>query len=283
MPLRPARAARRGVMALQLPARLRSWAPRPSSPTAWSAAKIDAKNDGTTARSDTKTDENADQLIVDREHREIAPESLNGHRESRRAGLTGLSWSPINQVSPARSSTQETNPVTPENTPDTGGEAAADPLRLSRRVAVVGQFERLVDAIRTGDETMVESTVVALSQRSRWLAPLAFLVGAFVMLFQGVKLLFTNWRLRWCRFCPRCGSGPHAYLNYTLHGKRIHVLRGPLLLAIAPRLAGLTAGSYFLNAVFAFAISESGPPQIRPAFAPKAKQHLRPVFTWGVL
>ena len=65
----------------------------------------------------------------------------------------------------------------------------------SRREAVGALIGRLVTAIRDGDEQMVESAVLALSQRSRWLAPLAMLVGAFAMLFQGVKLLFTNWRL----------------------------------------------------------------------------------------
>ena len=76
---------------------------------------------------------------------------------------------------------------------------ADDPVagspRPSRRATVTTQFERLITGIRTGDEAMVERTVLALSQRSRWLAPLAMLVGAFAMLFQGVKLLFTNWRL----------------------------------------------------------------------------------------
>ena len=38
--------------------------------------------------------------------------------------------------------------------------------------------------------------------------------------------------------------------------------------------------SFFLNAVFAFAIARPGPPQIRPAFA-KARSHARVVLCWG--
>ena len=37
--------------------------------------------------------------------------------------------------------------------------------------------------------------MLELSRSRRCFAPLVFVVGAFVMLFQGVKLLFTNWRL----------------------------------------------------------------------------------------
>jgi hypothetical protein len=47
-------------------------------------------------------------------------------------------------------------------------------------------------------------------------------------------------------------------------------------------IAGLTAGSYFLNAVFAFAISKPGAPEIRPAFT-EARRHVRTVLAWGVV
>jgi hypothetical protein len=46
-------------------------------------------------------------------------------------------------------------------------------------------------------------------------------------------------------------------------------------------IVGLTAGSFYLNAVFAFAISRPGPPQIRPAFT-EARQHIRTVLAWGL-
>jgi len=149
---------------------------------------------------------------------------------------------------------------------------------------IVTQFEHLVTAIRTGDEAMVERAVLALSQRSRWLAPLAMLVGAFAMLFQGVKLLFTNWRLTLVQILPAMWIWA-AMLDlkaHALHGKAFHLLRGPLLWLVLLVIAGLTAGSFFLNGVFAFAISKPGTPEIRPAFV-EARRHLRTILSWGVL
>ncbi len=36
--------------------------------------------------------------------------------------------------------------------------------------------------------------VLRLSRARPWLAPLALAVGAFAILFEGVRLLLTNWR-----------------------------------------------------------------------------------------
>jgi hypothetical protein len=152
----------------------------------------------------------------------------------------------------------------------------------SRREAVGALIGRLVTAIRDGDEQVVESAVLALSQRSRWLAPLAMVVGAFAMLFQGVKLLFTNWRLTLVQILPAMWIWC-AMLDlkaHVLHGKEFHIFRGPWLIPVVLAVAAITAGSFFLNAVFAFAIAKPGAPEIRPAFA-KARTHLRTIFTWG--
>jgi len=162
--------------------------------------------------------------------------------------------------------------------------ATADPAapKLSRRAVVGIQFRRLVKAIREGDEKMVEDAVFALSQRSRLLAPLALVVGAFAMLFQGVKLLFTNWRLTLVQILPAMWIWA-AMLDlkaHALRGKEFHILRGPLLIPVLLAIAGITAGSFYLNAVFAFAINKPGAPEIRPAFA-QARKHLRTVVAWG--
>jgi hypothetical protein len=167
--------------------------------------------------------------------------------------------------------------------PEEAEDPAGSSPRPSRRATVMAQVERLVTAIRTGDDDMVESSVLALSQRSRWLAPLALLVGAFAMLFQGVKLLFTNWRLTLVQILPAMWIWA-AMLDlkaHALHGHEFHILRGPLLWLVLLVIAALTAGSFFLNAVFAFAISKPGSPEIRPAFA-QARRHLRTILAWGV-
>jgi hypothetical protein len=156
--------------------------------------------------------------------------------------------------------------------------------RQSRRATVVAQIRRLIVAIRDGDEAMVESVVLTLSQRSRWLAPLGLIVGAFAMLFQGVKLLVTNWRLTLVQILPAMWIWA-AMLDlkaHMFHGREFHVLRGPLLIPIVLVIASITAAAYFLNAVFAFAIARPGQPDIRPAYA-ETKRHAKTVLGWGFL
>ncbi len=155
-------------------------------------------------------------------------------------------------------------------------------VRQTRWSSGVALLERLVVAIRAGDDAMVESAVLALSKRSRWLAPLGMLVGAFVMLFQGVKLLFSNWRLTLVQILPAMWiwAAMIDLKAHVFHGKSFHVLRGPLLIPIILVIASITAAAYFLNAVFAFAISRPGKPDIRPAFS-DARRHARTVLGWG--
>ena len=165
-----------------------------------------------------------------------------------------------------------------------GPPASTEQRSQTRRQAVIIQVRRLVQAIRDGDDKMVEEAILSLSQRSRYLAPLAMVVGAFAMLFQGVKLLFTNWRLTLVQILPAMWIWA-AMLDlkaHALHGKEFHIFRGPLLWLVLLVIASLTAGSFFLNAVFAFAISKPGAPQIRPAFS-DARTHIRTILAWGLL
>jgi hypothetical protein len=175
------------------------------------------------------------------------------------------------------------DPLTPDESIEPA-EVHVGPRTQTRRKSVTIQVRRLIQAIRDGDESMVEEAVIALSQRSRYLAPLALVVGAFAMLFQGVKLLFTNWRLTLVQILPAMWIWA-AMLDlkaHALHGKEFHIFRGPLLSLVLLVIAALTAGSFFLNAVFAFAISKPGPPHIRPAFS-DAKIHIRTILAWGLL
>ena len=150
------------------------------------------------------------------------------------------------------------------------------PSRPPARARISASIGRLVDAIRRGDDKAVEQAVLQLSRRRRWLAPLALIVGAFLMLFQGVKLLYTNWRLALVQIIPAMWIWL-AMLDiklHVLHGKQFHVLRGPILIPCVLGVTALTAASFYLNGVFAFAISVPGPPKIRPAFT-QARKHLR--------
>lgn len=167
--------------------------------------------------------------------------------------------------------------------PDPGSdEGRPASVRTRARVRVTTSIGWLVDAIRRGDDKAVEQAVVQLSQRRRWLAPLALVVGAFLMLFQGVKLLYTNWRLAVVQIIPAMWIWL-AMLDikvHTLHGKDFHILRGPVLIPCIVGITVLTAASFYLNGVFAFAISAPGQPTIRPAFT-KTNEHIRVIAAWG--
>ncbi len=162
-----------------------------------------------------------------------------------------------------------------------GSEPATGPTPR-RRDRISASIGRLIDAIRRGDDAAVEKAVLQLSKRRRWLAPLGLIVGAFLMLFQGVKLLYTNWRLTLVQIVPAMWIWI-AMLDiklHVLHDKQFHVVRGPLLIPCVLGVTVLTAASFYLNGVFAFAISVPGKPVIRPAFG-RANRHLRVILAWG--
>ncbi len=140
----------------------------------------------------------------------------------------------------------------------------------------------MVVAIRNGDDAQVEAVILNLSRRSRFLAPLTLVVGAFAMLFQGVKLLFTNWRLTLIQVLPAMLIW-FAMLDLKLHllkGKSMRSIEGPILIPIVLAIAVLTAAAYFLNAVFAFSVADPLHPEIRPAYA-RALKHRTTVLGWG--
>ena len=102
------------------------------------------------------------------------------------------------------------------------------------------------------------------------------------MLFTGLKLLLTNWRLTLVQALPAMWIWLAMYdlKAHVLHGKSFNVLRGPVLIPIVLAIAAITAASFFLNAVFGFAIVQPGAPKIRPAVA-QARSHLRVILGSG--
>jgi hypothetical protein len=123
---------------------------------------------------------------------------------------------------------------------------------------------------------------MSISRRSRWLAPLALVVGAFMMLFQGIELIVTNWRLTLIQVLPAMWIWV-AMLDLKAHalkGREFTVLKGPILIPLTLAVMVITAASFYLNAVFAFAISKPGQPDIPPAFG-LARVHLRTILAWG--
>lgn len=156
---------------------------------------------------------------------------------------------------------------------------------VSQRSSRADAWKRLRELIRTireGDDAMVEAAVVQLSHMRRSLAPLALAVGALAMLFHGLRLLVFNWRLALVQILPAMWiwAAMLDLKGHVLHGASFRVVRGPVLVPITLGVVAITAASFFLNAVFAFAIARPGPPEIRPAFT-KARSHMKVVLSWG--
>ena len=148
--------------------------------------------------------------------------------------------------------------------------------------ALMARIGSLVRAIQDNDEARIEEAILRLSRSRRVFAPLAFAVGAFVMLFDGLRLLVANWRLTLVQILPAMWIWL-AMLDlkvHVLHGKSFTVVRGPVLIPVGLLIITITVASFFLNAVFAFAISQPRPPKVRPAAA-QARQHLRPIVVSG--
>jgi hypothetical protein len=144
-----------------------------------------------------------------------------------------------------------------------------------------GRLQALVRAIRADDEGAIDA-VLRVSRSRRLFAPLAFLVGAFAMLFDGLRIVLTNWRLTLVQVLPAMWIWLAMYdlKARVLHGKSLHALRGPVLIPINLAVIALTIGAYLLNAVFAYAISAPAPHPVRPAFA-AARRRITPILVAG--
>jgi hypothetical protein len=145
------------------------------------------------------------------------------------------------------------------------------------------QIRGLVRAIGEADEATVEAAIIQLSSRRRIFAPLGIVAGAFVMLFEGLKLVFSNWRLTVVGVLPAVWiwAAMLDLKTHVFHGRTFHPLHGMALVAAIIVVTVITTAGFFLNAVFAFAIATPGRrPDIRPAFA-KAWSHAATIFGWG--
>src|SRR5437660_7096318 len=106
---------------------------------------------------------------------------------------------------------------------------------LGRHVgALSARIRSLVRAIRENDDAKSEEAVLRLSRRRRAFAPLGLAVGGFVLLFDGLRLLASNWRLALVQALPAMWIWLVMYdiKAHVLHGKTLHVIRGPVLIPI---------------------------------------------------
>ncbi len=115
-------------------------------------------------------------------------------------------------------------------------------------------------------------------------APLALLVGALAMVLDGLRRLVFNWRLTLVVLLPA------LWIEFSMLDLKAHVLgrgslptlRGPVLIPVGLAIVLVTAGCFFLNSVFAFAIARSPRPAIRPAFA-AARLRMSPIIASGAV
>ena len=108
--------------------------------------------------------------------------------------------------------------------PVADGGPPADQPPARRRRTTRAQVVRFAQAVRDSDQATVDDMIMRLSRARPWLAPLALAVGAFAMLFVGVKLLFTNWRLTLIQVLPAMWIWAAMFdlKAHVLHGKSFH-------------------------------------------------------------
>jgi hypothetical protein len=145
--------------------------------------------------------------------------------------------------------------------------------------------ERLADVargVRDGDEAEIRRAVEDLSRRHRLLAPLALVVGGVALLFGGVRILLSNWRLTVIQIPPAMWIWAAMYdlRAHLLHDRSWEAIRGPIVIPLIAAVIAITIGCFFLNAVFGFAISQEGRPEVRPAVA-EARRHWRTIAAGG--
>ena len=150
--------------------------------------------------------------------------------------------------------------------------------------AVTDRIRGLVRAIEENDEAQIEDAVLRLSRRRRALAPLAFMVGAFALLFDGVRLLVSNWRLTLIQIPPAMWIwlATADLKAHVLRGRSLNVIRGPILIPIIAVIVAITMVAFFLNAVFALAVSRPGAPDIQ-AGRLAARERRVPVLVSGAV
>jgi len=124
----------------------------------------------------------------------------------------------------------------------------------------------LIVSLPKGEDAVIEA-VERLSHSRRGFAPLALTVGAFAMLFDGLRLLWSNWRLLLIQLLPAMWIWIAMWdiRARFVHRQPLPQLSGPGLVAAYVAITAITAASFYLNGVFAFAVAET-PPDLERGF-----------------
>jgi hypothetical protein len=156
-------------------------------------------------------------------------------------------------------------------------------MSSTRRADLVARLKLFVRSVERGDESMVED-VLRLSGSRRLFAPLAYLVGAFAMLLEGLRRLLHDWRVIPIELLPA------VWLWLAMYDLRLHVLKGNSfhsadegeLLAVAALIVGVTVAALFLNVVFAFAVADERTASLSESLRAAASRR-RPILLVGLV
>ncbi len=152
------------------------------------------------------------------------------------------------------------------------------------RHEIAGRARALVHAIREGDQAEIEEAVLRVSRSRRWLAPLALTISTVVLLLEGLRLIFSNWRLTLLQVLPAVWVWL-AFFDlkvHALHGRSFNLITGWHAWVAAAIVVALTAVVFYVNAIGAFAITASGGPSI-PEGRANARLHRRTVVCVGAV
>ncbi len=158
-------------------------------------------------------------------------------------------------------------------------EVDAARVRPSRRA----QLKGLITAVINADPAAIERATRQLGESRKYLAPIAWMAGAMVLLVDGVKLLILNWRLSLVQLIPAAWIWLTSWdlKQHLLHGSSFQHLNLLERIVLIAAIIAFTIAAFWCNAVFAFAIDDDPPPRIRPAWR-RAREGRQLVVAWGV-
>jgi hypothetical protein len=142
---------------------------------------------------------------------------------------------------------------------------------------------RIVRGIIDADAAEVERATVEVSERSRWLAPLAFVAGAIALTVLGIKPLLVNWRLTLIELVPAAWLWMMMFnlRHHVVDGTQVHALHPLWWILVGAAFVGLAMAAFFCNAIFAVALG-TGDKHIRPAVR-IAWSHWRLLLMWSLI
>jgi hypothetical protein len=165
-----------------------------------------------------------------------------------------------------------------------GEPSPAQPARQGRVASLVRRVRALTVAVRDADDRAIEEAVANLTRSQRLLAPLALAIGGVLMLFHGLRVLITNWRLLLVQVLPVAVTWAAMFdlKAHVLSRRSFPSADGLILIPIGLAIVAVVTASFFANSVFAFAVSQPGQPELRPAFV-EAKRHRRVILCTGAV